>query len=122
MFSVNQTSSYASSFLLAMALYPNVQKKAQAEVDNVIGSTRLPEFEDLEHLAYVRAVIKETLRWMPVLPFGVPHALTEDDVYKGYHLPKGATVIPVSIALDTLLSGKTNRLVYQNIWCAVQCK
>lgn len=101
-----------------MALYPDVQKKAQAELDKVIGPTRLPEYEDLEHLTYVRAVTKETLRWMPVLPFGVPHALTEDDIYEGYHLPKGAAVIPVSLAANTPLLVEAEHIVFQNIWCA----
>ena len=91
-----QTNSYCLSFLLAIALFPEVQKKAQAELDKVIGPGRLPELEDLDKLVYVRAVVMETLRWIPVLPLGIPHALDADDVYEGYHLPNGAIVIAVS--------------------------
>ena len=92
-----QTSSAISSFLVAMALFPDVQLKAQDELARVIGPTRLPEVGDLEKLPYVRALIMEVLRWMPVTPFGVPHYTTEEDEYNGYRIPKGTTVIPVGI-------------------------
>ena len=49
--------------MLAMLLYPDVQKKAQAELDNVLGPDRLPEFDDRESLPYVDAICKETHRW-----------------------------------------------------------
>jgi cytochrome P450 len=53
-----------------MAMYPEVQRKAQAELDAVIGHDRLPNFNDLESLPFINAVVKETLRWQPVLPMG----------------------------------------------------
>ena len=55
-----------------MVLYPKVQKRAQAEIDSVIGSNlaRLPGWEDRSSLPYIDAVIKETLRWHPVAPLG----------------------------------------------------
>ena len=86
------------SFILAMTLNQEVQKKAQAEVDRIVGSHRLPEFDDLDDMVYTRAVIMETLRWMTAIPLPVPHATSEDDVYEGYHIPKGAMIIAVSIA------------------------
>ncbi|TCD61532.1 hypothetical protein EIP91_008276 [Steccherinum ochraceum] len=88
------TTSAAESFVLAMALYPDVQRKAQAELDRVIGSGRLPIWDDLDNLPYIRATVMETWRWMPVTPFGVPHCVTADDMYEGYHIPKGASVVP----------------------------
>ncbi|TCD66224.1 hypothetical protein EIP91_001627 [Steccherinum ochraceum] len=88
------TVSSVEYFLLAMALHPDVQRKAQNELDRVVGQNRLPEFEDLENMPYLRAVVMESLRWFPVSPFGIPHAVVEDDTYEGYHIPKGATVIP----------------------------
>jgi len=88
------TTSACESFLLAMALFPEVQTKAQAELDCVVGPDRLPEYDDLEHMPYVRAVVMETMRWLPVVPFGIPHAVTADDVYNGYHMAKGTLVIP----------------------------
>ena len=54
-----------------MSLYPDIQKKAQEEVDRVVGPRRLPNFEDYDRLVYVKAIILETLRWLPVLPMGV---------------------------------------------------
>jgi len=53
-----------------MILYPDAQKRAQAEVDAVIGTERLPTFEDRSSLPYVDAVLRETLRWHPVFPLG----------------------------------------------------
>ncbi|KAG8901310.1 hypothetical protein FRC00_007957, partial [Tulasnella sp. 408] len=82
------------SFIYAMILSPSVQKKAQDEIDRVIGSTRLPTFEDQSDLPFLNAVVLETLRWNPVVSFGVPHVSRKDDVYEGYFIPKGTTVIP----------------------------
>ncbi|KAF9559433.1 cytochrome P450 [Agrocybe pediades] len=84
-------------FFAAMLCYPEVQKKAQLELDHVLGG-RLPEYADEEHTPYVRALIKEILRWKPILPLGVPHTTSQDDVYKGYHIPKGTFVMANSWA------------------------
>lgn len=81
-----------STFIAAMLLHPEVQIKAQEELDAYLGS-RLPVFEDMPHLPYVRAILLEVLRWQPVLPLGAPHRVTMDDEYKGYLIPKGATVL-----------------------------
>lgn len=79
-----------------MALYPNVQKKAQAELGRVIGPHRLPEHSDLGNLTYIRAVVMESMRWIPVVPFGVPHSTNAEDFYDGYFIPRGSLVLPVS--------------------------
>ncbi|KAM5536626.1 hypothetical protein V8D89_009721 [Ganoderma adspersum] len=88
MFSTVQT------IFVAMSLYPEVQKKAQAELHAVVGPNRLPEFEDRDALVYVNAVIKEALRWHNVLPFVVPHSTLEDDEYRGYFIPAGTVLVP----------------------------
>ncbi|KAJ9267651.1 hypothetical protein DTO212C5_5890 [Paecilomyces variotii] len=80
-------------FFLAMTVYPDVQRKAQEEIDRVIGSERLPGFEDRENLPYIDAIVKEILRWNPVGPMGLPHMTTEDDIYEGYLIPKGAVIL-----------------------------
>lgn len=54
--------STALTFILAMLLHPDVQRKAQAEIDAVVGSSRLPDFDDMPHLPYLSAVLRETLR------------------------------------------------------------
>ena len=58
------------NFFLTMALYPEVQRKAQAQIDMVIGQGRLPDFEDRERLPYVEATLQELFRWRPPLPVG----------------------------------------------------
>ena len=75
--------------LLALALNPEVQRRVQAQIDNVVGRERLPDFEDL--LPYVDAVCREASRWGVVGPLGVAHAAYEDDVYRGWDIPKGVT-------------------------------
>ena len=59
-----------SSFFLAMSLYPEVQARAQAEVDQVVGPSRLPSWDDHDSLPYLEALLKEVLRWNPVTPLG----------------------------------------------------
>ena len=55
-----------------MALYPEVQKKAQAEIDAVVGPDRLPDFHDRPSLPYINAILKELLHWNLVVPLGRP--------------------------------------------------
>ncbi|OQU95755.1 hypothetical protein CLAIMM_01928 [Cladophialophora immunda] len=86
------TSMALEIFTLAMLVYPDVMKKAQAEIDGQVGD-RYPGFEDKEALPYMDAMIKEILRWRPVSAGGIPHAVIQDDEYLGYHIPAGATVI-----------------------------
>jgi cytochrome P450 len=88
------TVSSLMTFFLAMIVYPDVQRKAQEELDRVIGNERLPLVSDLEKLPYIEAVLKETHRWHPVAPMGLPHCSTEDDEILGYRLPKGTTILP----------------------------
>ncbi|TFK65823.1 cytochrome P450 [Pluteus cervinus] len=80
-------------FVLAMALNPDIQRKGQREILQLIGNSRLPTFEDRPALPYIEAIYREMLRWKPVLPLGVPHKSTEDDHYNGYFVPKGSIVL-----------------------------
>ena len=88
MFSTVQT------MFVAMSLYPTVQKRAQAELDAVVGPDRLPDFEDRDMLVYVNALIREALRWQNVLPFAVPHTTVKDDEFRGYFVPAGTNIFP----------------------------
>ena len=76
-----------------MLAYPETQARAHAELDAVVGRSRLPTFSDFSHLPYIRAMVKESLRWRPVAPSGVPHQSTEDDWYEGMFIPKGTVCI-----------------------------
>jgi cytochrome P450 len=88
------TSSTLYAFVQVMLLYPEIQRKAQDELDKVVGSERMPTMDDEQSLQYIRACMKETLRWMPTTILGaVPHAVTQDDTYNGYLIPKGAGVL-----------------------------
>ena len=93
-----------------MALYPEVQKKAQAEIDIVVGSNRFPDFHDRPSLPYINAIVKELSRWNLVGPLGrpfviivivatiltsfkgIPHMSTIDDEYNGFYIPKGTNM------------------------------
>lgn len=87
------TVSSLSGFFLAMSLYPETMRKAQEELDRVVGRNRLPTLEDRENLPYVEAICKEVLRWGPVVPVNLPHGAIKDDIYEGYHIPKGTWVM-----------------------------
>ncbi|KAJ7190886.1 cytochrome P450 oxidoreductase [Mycena pura] len=83
----------ATFFFLAMVLFPDVQHKAQEELDRVIGTGRLPTMRDQEHLPYIAAIQKEIFRWRTTVPGGIAHAATEDDVYNGFFIRKGTIII-----------------------------
>ncbi|KAF8625969.1 hypothetical protein AX17_006694 [Amanita inopinata Kibby_2008] len=89
---VETTTSVATTFFMAMALHPDVQRKAQEEIDQVVGTNRLPTFEDRESMPYVEAICRELLRWRPVAPLAFPHTSVKDDVYKGYYFPQGTLI------------------------------
>ena len=76
-----------------MVLNPEVMKKAQEELDRVVGKDRLPDFPDKENLPYIDALLKELLRWNAPLPLNFPSRIALDDEYKGYYIPAGATVM-----------------------------
>jgi cytochrome P450 len=77
-----------------MVLFPDVQKKAQDEIDCILGGNRLPSFADKSSLPYISCIVWECLRWNPVTPMGLAHYVTQDDEYNGYRIPKGSTVLP----------------------------
>lgn len=80
-------------FVYAMAKHPEIQKKAQAELDRVVGAGTLPDFNDEAQLPYITAIVREVLRWEPVGPTGIPHLVAKDDEYRGWDIPKGSYVI-----------------------------
>ncbi|RDX45259.1 cytochrome P450 [Lentinus brumalis] len=88
------TESATLTFLLAMARFPEIQKRAQAEVDAVCGD-RLPTLADRPNLPFVDAVLSEVLRWVSIAP-----VMTQDDHYKEYLIPKGATIMANNWAIS----------------------
>ncbi|KAH0826313.1 cytochrome P450 [Lanmaoa asiatica] len=92
-----------SHFILAMVQYPAVLKRAQAEIDAVIGHDRLPVIEDRASLPYCDAVFTESLRWSVPVPLSLPHRLMEDDVYDGIFIPEGSLVRQFALFILTIL-------------------
>ena len=100
-------------FIGCMLLNPDVQRRAQQEIDEVVGNGRLPDFSDRDSLPYVGGILKETLRcvsliiefyaarpthllflrWHPAVLPSVPHKTMAEDEYRGMYIPKGAMVI-----------------------------
>jgi cytochrome P450 len=127
------TGSPLRTFLLAMIFHPNWQQALREEVDGVLGDEdRLVGLADAPNLPILRAVIKECLRWRPVIPtgmetyltevpdlqdlpsdhdLGIPHQLEQDDVWNGYFIPKGAFIHAVEWSV---LQKLTLRAPYRN--------
>ncbi|KXH38769.1 hypothetical protein CNYM01_03503 [Colletotrichum nymphaeae SA-01] len=87
------------STFAALVVYPEVQKRAQDEIDRVVGDSRLPSFSDKDSLPYVHAIAQEALRWHTLAPMGFPHLTTEDDTYNGYFIPKNTLLFPAAASL-----------------------
>ncbi|KAI1384394.1 putative cytochrome P450 [Hypoxylon trugodes] len=87
------TSDELVGFLMAMVTHPDIQRRAQEELDSVVGTDRLPKIEDMVSLPYIRGCVKETLRWMPTSSLLIPHSPLRDDVYRDYIIPAGASVV-----------------------------
>ncbi|KAJ5628148.1 Cytochrome P450 [Penicillium lividum] len=95
------TASTLCTAVLMLITNPKAQAIAHAELDHVIGSTRLPTFADEESLPYIKALCQETLRIRPVAVLGgTPHANSVADTYKGYFIPQGTTVLCNSWAIN----------------------
>lgn len=88
-------SSNATMHLLitTATLFPECIRKAQAQLDEVVGMDRLPSVADEDQLPYIVAFINETLRWRPVAPLGMLHAVSKDDEYMGYRIPKNSVIV-----------------------------
>jgi hypothetical protein len=133
---VMKTVSSMSFFFLALTLFPHVQRRAQAELDAVVGRDRLPTFDDRPRLPYIEALCKELMRWQVVSPTGtiwsllwldnwndeqwltgVPHLSSTDDVYRGYFIPEGQIDFSNRF-LPLFIFGyfTANRLAQKDLW------
>ncbi|KAH9856147.1 cytochrome P450 [Lenzites betulinus] len=83
-----------STFFLAMVRHPDAFRRAQAELDAVVGRARLPDEADRENLPYLEALLMEVYRWECPVPLAIPHHVSEEDVYRGYRIPANTMVIP----------------------------
>ncbi|OAL07244.1 cytochrome P450 76C3 [Phaeosphaeriaceae sp. SRC1lsM3a] len=86
------TSAALNTAILYLSASPDSQRKAQAELDRAVGSSRSPSFEDEQSLPYIRAIVKETLRMRPVTSIGTPHYTTAPVTYKNMYIPANSVV------------------------------
>ncbi|KIJ57253.1 hypothetical protein M422DRAFT_149956 [Sphaerobolus stellatus SS14] len=87
------------ALILQLILHPDIQQRAQLELDSIVGSPdspefRLPTWEDRPRTPYLEALIKEILRWNPPAGSGFPHSAMKDDIYRGWRIPKGSLIFP----------------------------
>ncbi|XP_038054804.1 cytochrome P450 2J6-like [Patiria miniata] len=80
--------------LLYMMVYPDIQKRVQAEIDDVVGRNRMPRMADIPELHFTRAVTWEVQRLANIVPLGVPHSAASDIYLQGYLIPKDTLVLP----------------------------
>ncbi|KIK64178.1 hypothetical protein GYMLUDRAFT_241366 [Collybiopsis luxurians FD-317 M1] len=88
--------SVLTTFILAMLANPEALERAQAEISSVVQPGEFPRFSDQQHLPFVTAIVKETLRWKNVTPLadiGIPHASKFEDIYRGYRIPAGSIMV-----------------------------
>ncbi|XP_072046398.1 cytochrome P450 2B19-like [Amphiura filiformis] len=78
---------------LYMMAYSDVQKKIQKEIDSVVGRNRLPQLSDQTQMPFTRAALLEVQRHVTLLPLSVFHTASADTTFRGYRIPKGATIV-----------------------------
>ncbi|KAL9094497.1 MAG: hypothetical protein Q9165_003347 [Trypethelium subeluteriae] len=88
-----------SNLILYLAATPHVQTKAFQELQQVIGESCAPTYEDLEHLPYINACLKEILRLCPAPAWILRHFTDNNVVYKGYVIPKGTAIVGNTAAI-----------------------
>ncbi|XP_069489442.1 cytochrome P450 2G1-like [Ambystoma mexicanum] len=81
--------------LLLLGKHAEIAEKVLGEIDRVIGRDRIPSIEDRIKMPYADAVIHEILRFSDILPFGIPHMMTQNTNFRGFKLPKGMEVYPI---------------------------
>uniref|UniRef100_A0AAA9T0Z4 Cytochrome P450 family 2 subfamily D member 43 n=1 Tax=Bos taurus TaxID=9913 RepID=A0AAA9T0Z4_BOVIN len=87
------TSTTLAWALLLMILHPDVQRRVQQEIDEVIGQVRRPEMGDQALMPFTVAVVHEVQRFADIVPLGLPHMTSRDIEVQGFHIPKGTTLI-----------------------------
>ncbi|BET00075.1 cytochrome P450 [Nesidiocoris tenuis] len=90
----SETTSKSLGFgFLYMLLNPHVIKKAQEEIDRVVGRDRLPTLNDRPHMPYIEAITYESVRHFMGRTFSIPHRALRDTTLHGYYVPKDTMVI-----------------------------
>ncbi|KAG6843943.1 hypothetical protein H0H93_016786, partial [Arthromyces matolae] len=90
---MDSTSAMTQWCSAVISAYPEIQAKAHAELDRVVGRDRLPTLEDEKDLPYIHAIIKEVGRFHNPFWLGTPHLNTTDFSYRGYFIPKDTEIV-----------------------------
>ena len=88
------TSTTLSWALMLMILHPDVQRRVQQEIDEVIGQVRHPEMADQAHMPYTNAVIHEVQRFGDIVPVNLPRITSHDIEVQDFLIPKGTILLP----------------------------
>ncbi|KAI9230250.1 MAG: cytochrome P450 [Piptocephalis tieghemiana] len=108
------TSSASFTWLtLLLVTHPGVQKKAQEEVDRIVGRHRMPTHDDLPNLPYLRAVLLESTRFRSPSQFVLPRSTAEDTIYRGVTIRKGTWVMPSIFAAGRVFSHEPDQDVFR---------
>nr|XP_016438779.1 PREDICTED: geraniol 8-hydroxylase-like [Nicotiana tabacum] len=92
---------------------PEIMKKAQAELAQVIGKGKMVEEADVSQLPYLQCIIKETLRMHPPVPLLVPRKVEQDVELYDYIIPKGSQVLVNTWAIGRNSSSWEDSLVFK---------
>ena len=93
--SVASTATLLTNIFALLMVHPHVAKRIQNEIRNAVGTGRLPRYSDKDKMPYTRATVHELLRYTSGAgPLGFPHYAKNDVLFEGYHIEKGALVLP----------------------------
>lgn len=122
----SDTTSVSIEWAIAELLhYPQYMRRAQEELDAVVGRSRLVDESDIKNLPFLQACVKELFRLHPAAPLGIPHFNLEDATLAGYDIPARTTVMlnlwaigrdpahwsnPLEFNPDRFLNSKTTML------------
>ncbi|XP_046733963.1 probable cytochrome P450 303a1 [Diprion similis] len=87
------TSKALETCFLYLVLCPEVQEKAQREIDAIVGNDRLPTLADRPRMPYVDAIVLESLRMFMGRTMNIPHRALKDTVITGYRIPKDTMIV-----------------------------
>ncbi|PVF92957.1 cytochrome P450 [Serendipita vermifera] len=93
------TTGAVNSFLLVLFLYPEVSQRVFEEIQSVTHGQRLLKIADRANLPYTEAVFKESVRIRHSMPLSIPHVNTEDEIIRGYFIPKGTIIHQCTMAM-----------------------
>ncbi|KAF2324316.1 hypothetical protein GH714_012334 [Hevea brasiliensis] len=88
------TSAATMEWTMSLLLnYPEVLKKARAEISKIVGEDRLVDESDFPNLPFLQSIIKESMRFKTIGPLLTPYESSDDCIIRGYHIPQGTMLI-----------------------------